>query len=325
MSGAESPENNVDVSVIIVNYNTADLLPRAIGALRDASIGLRVQTIIVDNASRDNSVTRIRNEFPDCTLIENQNNVGFGRANNQALPHATGRYVLLLNTDAFVSRDSLVKTVAYMEKAPDCGILGVRLTGPDGNIQASARFFPTPWTRFLARAGLTRWLGKSRQTEHHDGAPDSVRACDWVPGCYLLIRRSVINQIGLFDPRFFLYYEEVDLCLAAKNAGWSVICFYGTTVIHIGGESAKSDSEITTVGRQIDALQMESELLFFRKNGKLTGLFLTLLLNFLADVVIIVKRALKGKTPLGIAAGSKRTLLLWSLCWRTHLGTRPTR
>ncbi|MDZ4817338.1 MAG: glycosyltransferase family 2 protein [Planctomycetota bacterium] len=315
----------MDVSVILVNYNTADLLPRAIGALFDASAGLNVQTIIVDNASRDGSVESIRRNFPDCSLIVNTTNVGFGRANNQALSLATGRYVLLLNTDAFVSKDSLLKTICYMDLHPGCGILGARLTGEDGAMQPSARHFPTPWRRFVTRAGLGKPFENARFAENLDGDPDSIRHCDWVPGCYFLVRRKVIDQVGLFDPRYFLYYEEVDLCLAAKKAGWVVVCFFGTTVIHIGGESAKSDSAITASGRQIETLQIESELLFFRKNSGLVGVLLNVVLTFFADAIIVTKRVLKWNTPLGIAMLFSHSTLVWSLFRRTRFGTQPTR
>ena len=100
----------------------------------------------------------------------------------------------------------------------------------------------------------------------------SVRECDWVPGCYYLIRREVIDQVGLFDPRYFLYYEEVDHCKRVKQAGWKVVYYPHTTVVHIGGESAKSVDQLNVDGRQIPTLQIESELLYFRKHHGLPGL-----------------------------------------------------
>jgi N-acetylglucosaminyl-diphospho-decaprenol L-rhamnosyltransferase len=316
---------DIDVSVILVNYNTANLLPRAIGALSDASRNLRVQTIIVDNASRDGSVALIRSQFPECSLIANKNNVGFGRANNQALPLVKGRYVLLLNTDAFVGADSLEKTIAYMDGHPKCGILGVRLTGEDGTVQPSARYFPTPWSRFVARAGLDKLYKHGRIADKLDFDPKSVQNCDWVTGCYFLVRKTVIDQVGLFDPRYFLYYEEVDHCLAAKKAGWEVVCFLGTTVIHIGGESAKSDSEITSSGRQIEAHQIESELLYFRKNNGISGVWLNVVLTALADAIIMAKQILKLRSPLEFSLYFRHIVLVWSLFRRTRFGTQPTR
>lgn len=317
----------VDVSVIVVSYNTVALLPKAIEALQRASAGLRVETIFVDNASSDDSVEWIRKHLPGASLIANERNVGFGRANNQALPLVTGRYVLLLNTDAFVAPDTLEKTIAYMDAHPRCGILGVKLTAGDGTSLPSARYFPTPWNRFLVRTGLDRigLFSKVRMVDDHSWDYASVRDCDWVPGCYYLVRKAVIEQVGLFDPRYFLYFEEVDHCLAAKKMGWQVACYPGTSVVHLGGESAKSIGEITPGGRQIEALQIESELLYFRKNIGVSGVWLDLLLNNLADAAIVLRRFLRRRRPVHALAYASRVALVWRLFWRTQFGTRPTR
>jgi len=325
MSLAKPAASGADLSTIIVNYNTATLLPKMMDALRLASSGLKVQTIIVDNASADGSVAQIRRQFPEALLIANQQNVGFGRANNQALPLATGRYVLLLNTDAFVSADTLTKTVAYMDAHPGCGILGVRLTGQDGTLQPSARFFPTPWNQFLERTGLDRVFKNVRMVDDTNWDHVSVRHCDWVPGCYYLVRKAVIDQVGLFDPRYFLYFEEVDHCFAAKNAGWEVVCYPDTTVVHTGGESAKTVSAITATGRQIEVLRIESELLYFRKNIGIAGLWLDVVLTSLADAIIVFKHLKKGNLPVSFGAYLNHVADVWFLCWRTRFGTRPTR
>ena len=118
-------------------------------------------------------------------MIANSVNVGFGRANNQALPHVRGRYVLLLNTDAFVSADTLPKTVSFMDAHPRCGVLGVKLVGEDGSLQPSCRYFPTPWNVFLASTGLQRFFPRTRLVDDMSWDHASVRECDWVPGCYL--------------------------------------------------------------------------------------------------------------------------------------------
>lgn len=312
----------MDLTVIIVNYNTGKLLAKAIGDLRRAAARLAIRIVIVDNFSKDDSVALIRRQFPDCHLIANPANVGFGRANNQALKLIEGRYVLLLNTDAFVAPDSLDKTVAYMDAHPRCGILGVRLIGRDGSLQPSARYFPTPWNLFLQRTNLERWIKPTRPVDDLAWDHGSVRQCDWVPGCFYLVRRQVIEAVGLFDPRYFLYYEEVDHCLAAKRAGWEVTFFPDTTVVHIGGEAAKSAGQVTAAGRQIAALQMESELLYFRKNHGLAAALASLVLTTLGDAIVAAKRLVKGRRPAGIGA---HLALAWAIFFRTRLGTRPTR
>jgi len=186
------PAATLDVSVIIVNYNTAHLLPEMWQCLQGAFDQLQVETIIVDNASRDDSISVIKSVCPDATLICNTTNVGFGRANNQALPHVNGRYVLLLNTDAFVSADTLTKTVAHMDNHPSVGVLGVKLVGRDGQMQPCCRYFPTPWNLFVAKSGLKRFLPAVQMVDDLEWAHDEVRLCDWVTGCYFLVRREAI-------------------------------------------------------------------------------------------------------------------------------------
>ncbi|MBT0571526.1 glycosyltransferase family 2 protein [Curvibacter sp. CHRR-16] len=315
----------VDVSTIIVSYNTAHLLGEAVGKLQTASQGLSVECIFVDNASSDQSAAYIQQHFPHDVLIENTHNVGFGRANNQALAHAHGRYVLLLNTDAFVSPDTLQKTVAYMDQNPRCGILGVRLEGADGGLQPCARFFPTPWNLFVQRTGLNKLFPSTQLVDDMDWDHASVRECDWVVGCYYLVRKEVIDQVGLFDPRYFLYFEEVDHCFAAKKAGWKVVFYPHTTVVHLGGESAKSSGAITKSGKQLSALQVESEILYMRKNHGLHGLLLDIGLSLLADAVQTAKHLLRPSRWHQLSSGTKHAQLFLQLCIKTRLGTKPTR
>ena len=317
--------HGVDVTAIIVNYNTAGLLREAIGRLQNAAANMTLKIAIVDNASKDDSVALIRSAFPECVLITNETNVGFGRANNQALGLVEGRYVLLLNTDAFVSADTLSSTVAYMDAHPRCGILGVKLVGRDGELQPSARYFPTPWNLFLARTGLSRVFTRMRLADDEPWDYALARQCDWVPGCYYLVRREAIDQVGLFDPRYFLYYEEVDHCRAVKQAGWEVVCYPGTTVIHIGGESARTQDAITRSGRQIEALQIESELLYFRKNHGVIGVWSNVLLTTLGDAIIAARRLLKRDAGGGAGTCAAHAALVWTLFRRTRWGIRPTR
>ncbi len=315
----------VDVTAILVNYNTRDLLRPCLDALRRGADGLSIQIIIVDNASRDGSAEFLRSGFDDCELIFNATNVGFGRANNQAIASARGRYLLLLNTDAFVDVDGVARTVRFLDERPRCALLGVRLVGRDGDLQPSCRFFPTPWNEFLVHAGLTRWFPRARLVDEMDWDHASPRECDWVPGCYYLVRKSVVDALGLFDPRFFLYYEEVDHCRAVKAAGWQVMYCPETTVVHIGGESAKSDSEITASSRQISALQIESRLLYHRKHHGWAGLCASLFLLSLGDALLAVKWWIKRRTLRGTAAFWAHTALTWATLRNTDWARRPTR
>jgi len=313
------------LDVLVVNYNTAALLQPMFNALRQANSANRTRYLIVDNASADNSLECLATICPEAFLLANENNVGFGRANNQLVEHLQGKYALLLNTDAFVAADTLSKTLDYMEAHPDCGVLGVRLVGREGDLQPSCRFFPTPLNVFLSRTGLERFFPVVKAVDDMAWDHASVRECDWVPGCYYLIRREVIDQVGLFDPRYFLYYEEVDHCKRVKQAGWKVVCYPQTTVVHIGGESAKSVDTLNAVSRQISTLQMESELLYFRKHHGLPGLALHMLLVSLGDLILALKALLKGRGWAAIGACWQHARITWALLRETNFASQPTR
>src|SRR5262249_4383210 len=314
-----------DVTVIIVSYNVAHLLDRMFAALDAARAGLKLQLVVVDNASRDNSVEILRTHYPHVELIENPANVGFGRANNQALLRARGRYVLLLNTDAFVSPDTLQKTVDFMEVHPKTGVLGVKLVGPDGSLQPSCRYFPTPWNVFLATTGLNRFFPGTRLVDDMSWDHESLRECDWVPGCYYLVRREVIKHVGLFDPRYYLYYEEVDHCRRVRQAGWSVTYYPFTQVVHIGGESAETEGPLTHAGRQISALQIESELLYFRKHYGVRGLLAAVFLAALRDTITAGKGLWRRLDTARAAAAARHTWTVLKLMVATGLASRATR
>jgi len=311
-----------DLSIIVVNYNTVHLLDEMFAAVEAAIGGLSVQKIVVDNASRDGSAALLSERYPDVELIANSENVGFGRANNQALALARGRYLLLLNTDAFVAAGGIERTVRFLDANPEVSVLGVRLVGRDGTLQPSCRYFPTPWNEFLVRTGLERVFRGAKLVDDMRWDHTSVRECDWVPGCYCLLRKSVVDRIGLFDPRYFLYYEEVDHCRAEKAIGGKVVYYPDATVVHIGGESAKSDAALTASGRQIPALQIESALLYYRKHHGRGGLALGVFLAAAGDALLLVKSLLRGR---GTGGGFRRFATTWSLLRRTAWAKRPTR
>lgn len=313
-----------DLSVIVVSYNTESLLRRTLEELRLATVGLNAQVIVVDNASPDASAAMVREEFPEVELIANRENVGFGRANNQAMHYAQGRYVLLLNPDAFVPADGLRKALAYMDRNPGCGILGSRLEDSDGTPLPGPRNFLRPWPLFVNRLGLQRLFPNTRLVDDPQRALDLTQTCDWVTGCFYLVRRRLVDEIGLFDPRYFLYCEEVDHCLAARKAGWDVVYFAEVTVIHLGGESARTCGELTPY-KQIEASQMESELLYFQKNHGMGTVLLHLALVTLADGVDMLKQIIRSRPGRSLGGLLRHVGMQWSLFRRTHYGMKPTR
>lgn len=284
-----------------------------------------LEVFLVDNASKDDSIQVIQKAYPNITLIENKENVGFGRANNQVLGFAKGEYVLLLNTDAFVQTETLQKSVQYMQKYPRCGVLGVKLLGRDGELQPSCRYFPTPFNLFASRVGLQRLLPKVKLVDDIDWDSSQTQNCDWVPGCYYLVRKSVIDQVGLFDPLFFLYSEEVDHCYATKKAGWEVTYFADTSVVHIGGESAKSDNALEPKNRQVNRLRLESELLYFRKNHGFAGMLNHIFLTHLADLYDLIKNLMRLKGLNSFMGTVKSSALIWQVLVQTQWATKSTR
>lgn len=312
------------ISVILVSYNTAKMSVQSLNSLFASTGDIQLEVFVIDNASSDDSVSVIKKAFPYISLIENKANVGFGRANNQALKLLSGEYVLLLNTDAFVQPDTLNKCVYYMQSNPSCGVLGTKLLGGDGDLQPSCRYWPTPFNIFANQIGLHRLFKSISLVDDPNWNPELTQNCDWVPGCYYLIRRQVIEDVGLFDPIYFLYYEEVDHCLATKKAGWDVVYFAGTSVVHIGGESAKSDGKITAIGRQLSALQVESELIFFRKNYGLLACMLNVVLVVLADILLLINTLMRFK-PLNTLPFFLKTKLMLTCAFKTHFGGKPVR
>ena len=312
------------ISVILVSYNTAEMSVEALTCLF-ASVGpIELEVFVVDNASKDNSVQRIGRSFPQIKMIVNEKNVGFGRANNQVLNQVTGEYVLLLNTDAFIEPDTITKTVNYMQKNAKIGVLGVRLVGSDGSQQPSCRHFPKPFNSFVQRLGLEKLFPAVTLVDETNWNPQLSQTCDWVPGCYYLVRRAVIDDVGLFDNRYFLYSEEVDHCFATKKAGWLVGYFADATVVHIGGESAKTQGNVLNQAKQLSTLQAESELIYFRKNHGVFNCILHILLTFIEDIVIFIKDMAKlriFKTSYFFSASK----VLFASAIKTNFGKTPVR
>ncbi|MGL1933088.1 MAG: glycosyltransferase family 2 protein [Desulfotalea sp.] len=264
------------LSVIVVSYNTASLLRNCLEKLFDTGKTLDMEVFVVDNNSADDSVTMVRKEFPQVILIANQDNRGFAAANNQAWQKAKGDYILLLNPDAFVKPDALKNAEAFMELHPQCGLCGGRLVKPDGSLDPSARRFPGWLSKFFTLSGLrARFPNSLLFSRHEFGGFDhaSTMEVDWVPGTFTICRRTMLEQTGLFDERFYIYYEETDLCLKAKKMGWQVFFIPDAEVVHVGGASSKTrkDQQFDSGAGQVVKFRMCSEWLYYRKNSGLTA------------------------------------------------------
>ena len=271
MTPDDSPSCPFDISLIIVSFNTCNVLREALQSVEREKGDLLLEIFVVDNHSHDGSVDMVTSEFPSVRLIRSEVNLGFGAANNVALERARGRYVVLLNSDAFLCPDSLRLSVAYMDLQPKVGLAGGRLVGPDHTWQPSARMFPNITSDFLVLTGLaakfpkSRFLGRFDRTWADQSQPAEV---DWVPGAYSIIRTEALHKVGFFDPDFFLYSEEVDLCRRIQTAGYKIMYWPDIVVIHIGGESSRQIKtlEMSSAGAQLIRWRMRSTLLYYRKH-----------------------------------------------------------
>lgn len=260
-----------DVSLIIVSFNTRDVLRESLESVQRERGNLRMEVFVVDNGSKDGSVEMVATEFPDVHLLRSEVNLGFGAANNLAIELAQGRYVVLLNSDAFLCPDSLRISFEYMNEHPDVGLAGGRLVGRDFSWQPSARMFPSVLSDFLVLSGLAHRFPKSRFFGKFDRTwadPTKPAEVDWVPGAFSIIRTQALRKVGYFDPNFFLYSEEVDLCRRIQDSGYRIMYWPEIVVIHIGGESSRriKPMEISSAGAQLIRWRMRSTLLYYRKH-----------------------------------------------------------
>ncbi len=264
-----------DVSVVVVSFNTREVLRECLDALQKEAASfsnqISTQIIVVDNGSKDGSIEMLRSSYPNVLLLLSPQNLGFAGANNLAFEHAEGRYIVLLNSDAFLTPGALAKSIAYMDGDPRIGLGGARLVGRDGSSQPSARMFPSLQSDLFVHTGLASRYPDSPLFGGFDRTwadPTEAAAVDWVPGAYSILRREALSAAGSFDPRFFLYYEEVDLCRRIREAGYSIWYWPDVTVIHIGGESSRQlrTLEMSKTGAQLTLWRMRSTLLYYRKH-----------------------------------------------------------
>lgn len=248
-----------EVSVIVVSYNARGVLERCLSKLDTG----RFEVIVVDNASDDGSPDLVREQHPEMTLIEAGGNLGFGAANNLGMRQASGRYFALVNSDAWAVDDGLDVLVEFAKRNPRLGIVGPRLLTEDGSVQQSVRGFPTVWRLCTEYFLLRKLAPSSRAFNAFYGAGfDYATAgdADWLMGAALVIRRELIDELGGFDERFFLFSEEVDLCYRAREAGWRTAFTPDATFVHLGGSSTRP------VWSRMYREQLRGHVLFLEKH-----------------------------------------------------------
>ena len=260
------------ISIVIVNWNTGDLLTECLSSIYDQPSKMDLETIVVDNVSTDESVRKARAGFPAVRFICNDTNVGFAAANNQAIRQAQGQYILLLNPDTVVYPGSLDKLVLFLEECPQVGAAGPRLLNPDRSLQPSCSPEPTLKTEFLRMFHL----GSVRSDGYYsmeDWDLEAPRQVDVLLGACLLLRRQAIDQVGLLDEAYFVYSEEVDYCLRLRKAGWRIYWVPQAQVVHYGGQSTRQ------VAAEMFLQLYQNKIKYFRKHhGWLPAVFYKMIL-----------------------------------------------
>jgi len=232
-----------DLSIIIVNYNTSNLLKECIESIKNSALNISYEIIVIDNNSFDNSIDLIKDKFQNLKIIINKINLGFARANNQGIKRSEGRYILLLNPDTVILPNSLKRMMEFMDNHPEAGVAGCKVLNPNGTLQlACRRSFPAPSVSFYRLTGLSRLFPKSKTFARYNLTyynPDVVQEVDAVSGSFMMIIRKAINEVGMLDEQFFMYGEELDLCFRMKEKGWKVYYVPDAEIIHYKGKSSQ--------------------------------------------------------------------------------------
>ena len=264
----------MDLSIVIVNWNTREMLRDCLESLQAPLDGIQAEVIVVDNASEDGSVEMVGEYFRDVRLIANLDNRGFAAANNQGFDRASGRHVLLLNSDTLVHGDVLVRSIEYLDTHPKVGMMGCKVLNDDGTTQLTCSRFPSFINLLLQTFGANRLGGRYfSRYQMLDWDRDDEREVDVVSGCYLMVRASVIEEIGRLDEAFFCYGEETDWCRRCQDAGWQLMFAPVGEITHFGSGSTRALNHVR------DLMLSEGTIRLHRKhNGHTAAVFIWLLL-----------------------------------------------
>jgi len=236
----------IDISIIIVNYNVKEFVKNLLFSLHKALEKYSSEIILIDNASSDGSVKDIREKFPYVKVIANKENIGFGKANNQGLEISNGKFIILINPDTIVREDTFSKLIEFIEANKEVGMTTCKVLNPDGTLQlACRRSFPGPWTSFTKITGLSNLFPTSKFFSKYNLTyldENKANEVDAISGSFMMFTREVYEKIGGFDPQFFMYGEDLDLCYRVQSAGYKVFYTPVTEIIHYKGESTKRSS-----------------------------------------------------------------------------------
>jgi GT2 family glycosyltransferase len=256
----------LDVSIIVVNWNTRDVTCNCLVSVFGQTKDVRFEVILIDNASSDGSVEKIRKDFPQVTLIANDGNRGFAAANNQGMEIAKGRYVLLLNPDTIILDGAVQKTIAFADSFTDIGVVGCQVWLNDSEIQQTCFSFPSVVSLFLQETGLRKIAPRSRLlgwSNYGWWDRTSQMDVDVISGMFMLVRHEVIDKVGVMDEAYYVYAEETDWCFRVHNAGWRCVFTPIARIVHLDG-----GSKSTGLVRVKMFVQMQKSILIFHRKNK---------------------------------------------------------
>lgn len=291
----------VDCSIIIVSWNVAELLAACVDSILASPVAINeadgekpiIEIIIVDSASSDQTVSMLRERYPQVKLLAQDENVGYTRGNNIGLEAAQGRYLFLLNPDTELIGNALPMMIGYLDKHPEVGILGPHTLNPDRSTQSTRRRFPTKALAFFESTWLQPYAPQAMLKHFYveDQPDDGIFPVDWVQGSALLARREVYEQVGGLDTGYVMFFEETDWCKRARDAAWEVIYLGTAQVIHYGGQSTDQ------IGARKHIYFQESKLRYYRKHygaGFAFGLRIFLLANYWFQLLLEGTKGLFG-------------------------------
>ena len=251
----------MDLSVIIVNYNTKELLQNCLRSIFENTEGPICEVIVVDNNSTDGSLQMIQKMFPQVLLLHNKENLGFSRANNLGYSHSKGKYLLFLNSDTLILDGAIEKMLSYLQSHPQVGLVGPKILNTQHQATRSYMRFLDIKTLFLGSKYFKSFFDVEKYRMHFSSYDfSSIQHVPWVSGACLMVKRNIFQKAGLFDESYFLYFEDMDLCLQIQNLGYRIVYLPTAGIVHLFGGSSSGRSE------QLNQVHKNSMLIYFKKN-----------------------------------------------------------
>ncbi|MBI5237016.1 MAG: glycosyltransferase family 2 protein [Deltaproteobacteria bacterium] len=283
----------MDVSIVIVSYNTCRILDECIVSIKK-EMAASYEIIVVDNASKDDSCRMLREKYPEVLLIENSENAGFARANNQGFAIAKGKYFFMLNSDTVILDRAIDKLIEFMEKNPWVGVCGPRNVGRDGDMQYSCDHFPSFWNTLWEYSNLVNRypqvkMFKRSRMRYWDYS--DVKDVERIAGCTLMLRSDLYVRLGGLDNNYFMYFEETDLCYRVIREGYRVVYLPHAVIVHYGGESSKMQTGHAVINRTIYSYFLGSQYYFYRKNYGFFPMLAVRSLDFVYGLALLARNA----------------------------------